>query len=812
MLSAEKECVPKISNTSQWSSNLEAATRAIRYWNLRISKYKKQKGNDNILQQELEAGRVMDNTKTVEEATTHQADAWRHLRQILRNHKGERLKDLKEKIQSSLVEGNIQKAKEYAQLVEKEKGKDKWRAIKRALGRSLRDPLSTITIPGSSVTTASGAILTNPDVTLTTKEAVQEAIIDTNIAHFSAAEQTPIGLNTALFDAIGPHGTSAFCDAVLKAKLTEADKENIDFIEAYELLQMTARPALRKRREEDPALWLKNNIETILNTQEENENPQTTKQTQPHTTSPLSCPSLTRTEISTELTVQQFISGIKIWKETTSTSPSGRHLGHYKAIIRDAELAQLFTTLTSLPLKYGFAPERWTKTIQVVLPKDAGAPKVTRLRNINILEADYNLILRTIWGRRMIWKANDTHSLMQAQQARPGCLAISAAFNKVLSYDLFRQIQVIAISFDNDAQRCYDRIIPPHAMLCCRRLGLPKNAAQMLTNILNNTVYRIKTGQGLSAREYMSSALRRILGVGQGSCAAPAIWTAILDTILWSVVSKYSAFAVESPTGKRTERLGDAYVDDTALMANYEPSMDAPNQTNKQEQYMCTHMQDIAQDFERKLFTTGGALALNKCFWYLISWKWMEDGSATMKTLEEAPGEIYLTKGYDRENPQKIKRKEVNKSERTLGVRLNPTQDMTDEIKYRYQQIIKWAEAVNTSKLNRNDVSMAYHQVLLAMVTYPMAVTTMTAKDMTDMQVVMDRTYKTKMHLNRHFPNEVYRGSERYGGLSIAPLITHQGYKQIQLLIGSLRNGDSGGGSWLSNPLNSPSSRQVLPH
>ena len=529
--------------------------------------------------------------------------------------------------------------------MEKEKGKDKWRAIKRALERSLRDPLSTITIPGSSVTTASGAILTNPDITLTTKEDVQEAIIETNIAHFSAAEQTPIGLNTALFDAIGPHGTSAFCDAVLKAKLTEADKENIDFIEAYELLQMTARPALRKRREEDPALWLKTNIKTILNTQEDNENPQTTKQTQPHTTSPLSCPSLTRTEISTELTVQQFISGIKIWKETTSTSPSGRHLGHYKAIIRDADLAQLFTTLTSLPLKYGFAPERWTKAIQVVLPKDAGAPKVTRLRNINILEADYNLILRTIWGRRMIWKANDTHSLMQAQQARPGCLAISAAFNKVLSYDLFRQIRAIAISFDNDAQGCYDRIIPPHAMLCCRRLGLPKNAAQMLTNILNNTVYRIKTGQGLSAREYMSSALRRILGVGQGSCAAPAIWTAILDTILWSVASKYSAFAVESPTGKRTERLGDAYVDDTALMANYEPSIDAPDQTNKQEQYMCTHMQDIAQDFERKLFTTGGALALNKCFWYLISWRWMEDGSATMKTLEEAQGRTYLTQG-----------------------------------------------------------------------------------------------------------------------------------------------------------------------
>ena len=78
-------------------------------------------------------------------------------------------------------------------------------------------------------------------------------------------------------------------------------------------------------------------------------------------------------------------------------------------------------------------------------------------------------------------------------------------------------------------------------------------------------------------------------------------------------------------------------------MANYEASTDASEQTSIKEINMCTHIQLIAQDFERKLFTTGGALALNKCFWYLISWKWCEDGLATMKTLEEAPGKIFLT-------------------------------------------------------------------------------------------------------------------------------------------------------------------------
>ena len=82
MLAAEKECVPKISNTSKWSTNLEVATRAIRYWNLRISKYKKQKGNEAILKQELQAGNVTDNTQTEQEATNKRAEAWRHLRKF----------------------------------------------------------------------------------------------------------------------------------------------------------------------------------------------------------------------------------------------------------------------------------------------------------------------------------------------------------------------------------------------------------------------------------------------------------------------------------------------------------------------------------------------------------------------------------------------------------------------------------------------------------------------------------------------------------------------------------------------------------
>ena len=111
----------------------------------------------------------------------------------------------------------------------------------------------------------------------------------------------------------------------------------------------------------------------------------------------------------------------------------------------------------------------------------------------------------------------------------------------------------------------------------------------------------------------------------------------------------------------------------------------------------------------------------------------------------------------------------------------------------KHGQISKWAAAINSSRLDRRDVVMAYHRVILAMGTYPMAVTTMAEKDLLDMQITLDKTYKTKMHLNRHFPNAVYRGTEQYGRLKISPLTTHQGYKQIKILIDSMRNGDSGG-------------------
>ena len=68
--------------------------------------------------------------------------------------------------------------------------------------------------------------------------------------------------------------------------------------------------------------------------------------------------------------------------------------------------------------------------------------------------------------------------------------------------------------------------------------------------------------------------------------------------------------------GKIAEKLGDTYVDDTALMYASQSDMNGNNKENSKE--VTEQITRIAQDFEKKLFCTGGELALHKCYWYLI--------------------------------------------------------------------------------------------------------------------------------------------------------------------------------------------------
>jgi hypothetical protein len=117
-------------------------------------------------------------------------------------------------------------------------------------------------------------------------------------------------------------------------------------------------------------------------------------------------------DIDTYITKDQVANGFKKWRENTSTSPSGCHLGlrritSYPCTDTDSEdirnnILQVQTDVINIPIQNGFSPTRWQTVVNAMLEKIPGKPYLHKLRVIHILEADYNLALKQIFGRRLL--------------------------------------------------------------------------------------------------------------------------------------------------------------------------------------------------------------------------------------------------------------------------------------------------------------------------------------------------------------------------------------------------------------------------
>ena len=88
----------------------------------------------------------------------------------------------------------------------------------------------------------------------------------------------------------------------------------------------------------------------------------------------------------------EYKQGFKKWKESTTTSPPGRHLGHHYSLLApdgtqyDKEkedfsdrMWHIHHNITSISLLNEKPLARWLTLIVILLPKDIGRPKIHRL-------------------------------------------------------------------------------------------------------------------------------------------------------------------------------------------------------------------------------------------------------------------------------------------------------------------------------------------------------------------------------------------------------------------------------------------------
>ena len=117
-----------------------------------------------------------------------------------------------------------------------------------------------------------------------------------------------------------------------------------------------------------------------------------------------------KSPLSLIISIKYITNGLKKWRENTTTSPSGCHLGHYKALIIfdneknkelegfNCEMLTIYNTIINASIHLGTPLMRWKKSTAVMIEKIQGNTRINKLRLINIYEGYCNLLRKHFWS------------------------------------------------------------------------------------------------------------------------------------------------------------------------------------------------------------------------------------------------------------------------------------------------------------------------------------------------------------------------------------------------------------------------------
>ena len=198
----------------------------------------------------------------------------------------------------------------------------------------------------------------------------------------------------------------------------------------------------------------------------------------------------------TEMTQEQFYKFYRTTPEDKSASPSGLHIGHYKAASKNDDFSFVVWKIMSLAYTNSYCLQRWRISVTTLLEKVHGFPWIHQFRTIYIVESDLNYVMRSVWGREFMYYNENNSSFHDNQYGgRRGRQSQSAILNKILSIEIIRHYGDDAAIVDNDAKACYDRIIPYLTTYMPRRLGMPYFLSRFMCTVLKKMQYSIRLPQ-----------------------------------------------------------------------------------------------------------------------------------------------------------------------------------------------------------------------------------------------------------------------------------------------------------------------------
>jgi hypothetical protein len=426
--------------------------------------------------------------------------------------------------------------------------------------------------------------------------------------------------------------------------------------------------------------------------------------------------------IKPELSLAEFTGKLCIWRESTSMSPSGRHLGHYKALCRpiayacdpheqddlkESRLAllQAHLEIINYCLRHGYSLTRWQDVVNVMILKDPNNHRIHRLRVLHLFEADYNLILGVKW-RQLMRHAESNQTLNDGQYgSRSGREATGLNLLEVLKNEISHCSRKPLLNLDNDASSCYDRIIVYLSSLINRKYGQHRQIVVVNTSILKQAKYKLKTELRISETSYSHSTIFPLHGTGQGSGNSPMIWCFISSTLFDRHQAHAFGATFESPDRTVTITFSMAgFVDDSTSSVNDFHNNHATVDS------LLSCLQVDAQLWNDLFWCSGGMLELPKCSYHFLFF----DFDASGKPLPR-PGTVGPPLEVTSPTGQKIPIpfKNVYTTHKTLGHYQAPAGTSKTQLLKTQSTQSTLSQYLASSPATHSQASIFYHTIYL---------------------------------------------------------------------------------------------------
>jgi hypothetical protein len=305
--------------------------------------------------------------------------------------------------------------------------------------------------------------------------------------------------------------------------------------------------------------------------------------------------------------------------------------------------------------------------------------------------------------------------------------------------------------------------------------------------------YKVATGHGISDGSFstLQNPDRPLQGTGQGLGSAPPGHVIIAD-IGNTALTKHHPHALlchPSPTVPPLRQQNSLFMDDMILYANLvRVTRELMQRFGWSQRTTAAHvLQHLIRTYSKYLWTAGGCLNLSKCYWYFLQFSRLKNGTYALLPLSQSTFDMSITEKGLSEKTIVVPQLDVSTCQRSLGVHLSPTGCSFGQRLVLVEKAKKWAMSIRSGNLNAAQIWIAYTSVLWPGLCYPLAASSLTVLDLKLVQQKVSTIIRHSLHLNRSFPDALFYGAKKFGGLGIVPLIVQQCFMKLSLFLRHLR-------------------------